>query len=181
MKGQIFNVFEKLVTEKWSEALLEELYVDANIPEERLPFVGPLTYPDEWLIALVVALSKRTEIPVPDLVRAFGRYAFPHLAKRFPGFVESAPDACTFLRSVDGVIHVEVKKLDREAILPRVVIEDRDGHIVLRYHSDRKLCSLVEGLLDGVSDWYGEPIGQSHVACMHRGAPECEIELAFGA
>ena len=180
MKGIIFNCLEDLIVKKYGDEVMEEIYAEAEFSAEAPPFVGPETYADADLFAMVALLSQKTNLPVDDLVYAFGRYMFPVLADKYPVFLEKVNSPLEFLKSVDGIVHVEVRKLFEEAEPPTIAVESTDhNQAVLRYSSKRKLCRLLEGLLEGVADHFGQKASYQHRQCMKDGACECILDIGF--
>lgn len=180
MKGIIFTEFNQLVEETWGLETWEHL-LDEVAPPCGGAYTAGDTYPDDELFALVGALSKRTQTPVAGLVRAFGAYLLPHLARLYPGFFK-VKTAKQFLRSVHAIIHVEVKKLYPEAVLPTITYEDpADDRLVMLYRSPRKLCPLAEGLIDGSAKHFRTSIQWAHPRCLLKGDDHCRLDLRFGA
>ena len=106
MKGVIFNILEEMVIEQcglhaWNEVL--------NSQKLEGVYTAGESYPDTELFALVNEISAKTDIPVENLVGAFGEFLFEQLAERYPIFIENKSDLRSFLKSVDSVIHMEVK------------------------------------------------------------------------
>jgi Haem-NO-binding len=177
MKGVVFNIFEEFVVEVAGEDAFDDL-VDACPHVRGVVHVSPKTYPDEQLYALVAVACERLGMTQADALRAFGRFAFPRLAARFPSFLAGMPDAATFLGTIDGVIHVEVGKLLEGSVLPRIQVQDLgQGRYRAIYASPRKLCALFEGLLQGVADHFHTPIEARQSGCAHDGASACTFEL----
>lgn len=117
MKGVIFTVFEEFLVDSFGDDVLEDVY--AAVPEVGdAAFVSVESYPDEWLMALVRATCVRVGLERNTAIRTFGRFAFRHLAGAYPVFLEAHTHPKTFLAAVDGVIHVEVRKLFRGAQTP---------------------------------------------------------------
>jgi predicted hydrocarbon binding protein len=182
VKGIIFNLLESLIIEKFGDEIIEEIYDEAEFSADVPPFVGPETYPDEDLFAMVPLLAQKSGLTVDDLVYAFGKYMFPVLADTYPGFLKGIESPVEFLGTVNDVIHVEVKKLFEGATPPMVVIEEANGdRATLRYSSERQLCRLAEGLLDGVADHFGQRVAYSHRQCMQDGADACVLDIEFRA
>lgn len=178
MKGVVFNIFENFISEGWGDDAYEAL-LDACPLHGDGVFVGPGTYPDADLVALVTKACERFGVEPPDALRAFGRFMFPKLAQKVPRLLEGH-DVRSFLLSVHDVIHVEVRKLFPEAVTPSFAYEELDdGTLVIAYTSERRLCHLMEGLLEGAAVHFEQPITQSHTVCMHDGAPHCRFELQF--
>lgn len=179
VKGIVFNLFENFVSETWDEDTWDEILDGVELVTQE-PFVGPGNYPDEDLVALAVATCERVKVDVPAGLRAFGKYAFPHLAAVHPEFVDAHDNAKSFLASAESVIHVEVRKLMPDAEPARILCEDTGpGRQTLRYVSGRKLCAFVEGLLDGIGERFGETIAFQKTQCLIDGADCCEYDLTF--
>lgn len=181
MKGVVFNLLEAFVVENWGEEAYEEI-LDLCPLQTKEPFVGPGTYPDVDLFTIATTAADRVGVSLPVALRAFGRFAFPHLAGKFPAYTEEAKDAKAFLLGVDSVIHVEVRKLMPEAVTPKFGYSgDVEDGLNIRYESTRKLCYFMEGLLDGLGDHYGSQVTHEQATCMHEGADHCDFVIHFAA
>lgn len=142
-------------------------------------YTSTALYDDEELMGLVATISRRNEIPVNDLVFAFGEFMFPQFYERYPQLIDPSPDLLTFLSTIDNVIHVEVKKLYPQAITPDFKHEQGDDNtLMLEYRSDRKLCQLAEGLISGAAKHYDEAYTLAHSPCMHEGADHCGLRVS---
>lgn len=148
MKGIVFTEFLELVDETFSPDLTEELILECELPSGGA-YTAIGTYDHRELITLVVALSKRTEIPVPVLVKTFGKHLFKSLVRSFPVLVDAKQDLFDFLHSVENYIHVEVRKLYPEAQLPKISCEQSNAdRLVLHYQSRCPFAHLAEGLIE---------------------------------
>ncbi|WP_420598226.1 heme NO-binding domain-containing protein [Neptuniibacter sp.] len=177
MKGVIFNVLEEMVIKKCGMQVWNEILYTQNL--DGIYTAGE-SYPDSELFALVTEISSQTKIPAEELVGSYGEFLFAQLAERYPLFLENKPDLRGFLKSVDSVIHIEVKKLYSNPSLPKFEYEDLpDGRLLMRYHSPRKLCILAEGLIRGASSTYHTPINIEHKICCHKGDPHCDLIIGF--
>lgn len=163
MKGVIFKLFEDFVTTRHGADTFDDL-LDATPLETEGPIVGPGTYPAEDLLALVGSASAMLDTPVDDLLHAFGRHAFPALAYSVPGLMVGLDDARSFLLGLEAVIHTEVRKLDHDADPARFTVTDvDDDELLMHYRSPFGLFPLVEGFLDGIADWYRQPIAYERI------------------
>jgi hypothetical protein len=179
MKGIIFKHFESFVVDSFGEEVFEEV-LEATELATAGPFVGPDTYPDEDLFALVGTAIGMLDISLADALYAFGTYLFDRLSAAAPMFVESSGSLREFLLTIHSVIHVEVRKLFPGAVTPHFSYDELDGkQLAMHYSSPRKLCPLVRGLLDGAAKSFGESIEVSESACMHDGADACTFVLTF--
>ncbi len=163
MKGAIFKLFEDFVTTTHGPDAFDDL-LDATELETTGPIVGPGNYPAQDLLALVGSAVAAFEQPVDELLRAFGRHAFPTLAGSIPELMVGLDDPHTFLMKLESVIHTEVRKLDQDANPARFTATEVSPHeLMLRYESGFGLFPLVEGFLDGLSDWYDAPLHHERV------------------
>ena len=156
MKGIIFNVAEKAVVELLGEEAWDDLLDDAGVAGD---YTALGTYPDEELIALVVAAANKTGHDAAEVQRLIGRHALANLVASIEDFVDRDAHVFDFLSSVHDIIHVEVKKLDPAAMPPSIEpnrISDDELH--LTYTSERGLSPLAEGLILGAGDFYETPL-----------------------
>jgi predicted hydrocarbon binding protein len=180
MKGIIFNLLEDFITEGWGEETYDQILSRCPLHATG-PFVGPGTYADADLMTIVAKTTERLGISVPEAVHAFGKYCFPRLAAKFPMFVEGHTHPKSFLKTIDAVIHVEVRKLFKDAEPPTMrFVDPSPDELLITYISKRKLCTLMEGLLDGTAEYFKTPIRYGQSACVLRGAETCEFHLTFG-
>ena len=155
MKGVIFTTFNQMIEEKFGLDMWDEL-IDRVDPPSGGAYTAVDTYDDAELVAMVKELAGITQTPLPDLLFAFGQYAFKPLAASYPGAIRPDMDAKEFLQSVHDVIHVEVKKLYPDAVLPTFTYEDpAPDRLVMIYDSPRKMCPLAQGLVQGAAAHFG--------------------------
>jgi hypothetical protein len=179
MKGIIFNLLEEFVIETQGIEIYEEILAATPLRTTD-PFVGPGSYPDADLMALVKTTVARLGLDQNDVLHAFGRFCIPKLAQRFPALMAPYQHPKAFLLTVTKLHELEVRKLYPDATPPRFAYESpAENRLVMRYLSPRQLCALVAGLIDGVADHYGVPIGQEQTRCMASGADCCEFQLTF--
>jgi hypothetical protein len=181
MKGIIFNLLENFVVETQGIEAYEQILAATELRTTE-PFVGPGSYPDEDLMALVGTTVARLGIDRNEALRAFGRFCVPKLAQRFPAFMAAHRHPKAFLLTVGTVHDLEVRKLYPDATPPRFAYESpAENRLVMRYSSPRRLCAFVAGLVDGVADHFGVPIQQEQICCMAAGADCCEFQLTFAS
>ena len=182
MKGVIFNVLEEFIVENWGEAVYEEI-LGACPVRMHAGHVGPGTYADVDMVTIVTKTCERLKVAPEDALKAFGRFLFPRLLKRYPSVADGIEDPYELLRRIDDAIHVEVRKLVPQAVTPRILCDtaaDGSGAVVT-YQSSRKLCAAFTGLLQGVGDRYGCETEYQQFRCMNDGADCCAFNVRFKA
>lgn len=178
MKGIVFNIFSDLVTDEFGMEVWDQL-IQQTDPASGAVYTSAEVYPDGELIAYVTALSGITGVPAADLIRTFGTYTMHKFYALHPEFM-TEHTAKSFLESVHDVVHVEVKKLHPDTLLPEFQYESTgDDQLTMFYSSPRKLCHLAEGLIIGTADIFSEKIELAHSQCMHDGAEQCRLDLCF--
>ncbi|WP_044413883.1 heme NO-binding domain-containing protein [Thiomicrospira microaerophila] len=155
MKGMVFTEFLDMVENKFSADMVDDIIDDAN-PASGAAYTSVGTYDHQELVDMVVALSKRTEIPVDTLVKVFGEHVFTIFATNYPSFFADVPDALTFLSGIEDIIHAEVIKLYPDAQLPKFDCHFEGETLIMDYQSPRHFSDLAEGLIKGCGAHFGE-------------------------
>ncbi|ODS23397.1 hypothetical protein AB835_08915 [Candidatus Endobugula sertula] len=177
MKGAVFIAFNQMIEEQVGVAVWEQLLDEVN-PESGGVYTSVEDFPDEELFALVGKLSEIANQPIETLVESFGFYLFDFLNQKYPIFSESESDFFSFLKSIDSVIHKEVRKLYNNANLPELDCEQKSENIlIMRYQSPRKLCLLAEGLVRGAAKHYQVEYSLDHKTCLHKGDSCCTFNV----
>ena len=177
MKGVVFDLLERLVIREHGEDAWDDILVDAGVAGGWTT-IG--TYPHEELSAIAGAAARRFGIESPDVIRWFGREAIPEFAAAYPELFSRHASTCSFVLSLNDIIHPEVNKLYPGADLPVFDYErPADDVVRMSYSSPRRLCALAEGLIEGTAAHYGEQVAQRQVECVHRGDARCLFELEF--
>lgn len=180
MKGSIFKHFESFVVDHWGADFWEGILEQVSLQTSG-PFLGPENYPDEDLLAIVGTTTHALNVPLPEALRLFGRYLFAQLEGDAPELVCEDQSLVEFLQIIDGVIHVEVKKLSPLAQPPRIACEPLpQGGLRMHYRSQRAFCQLFLGLIEGAAERFGSRVSSSQeIACTHRGAEQCTFDFQF--
>ena len=156
MKGIVFTKFLEMVEQTNGYDQVDSLLLTTDLPSGGT-YTAAGTYDHQEMVGLVANLSQATHRSASDILREYGRYLFQTFVSTYHPFLEVAPDAFTFLSSVDAYIHVEVKKLYPEAELPTFTITQLDGSTLqMIYQSSRKMADLAYGLIEGTLAYYGE-------------------------
>jgi hypothetical protein len=175
MKGIVFSLFEDAVTRAHGEDVWDDLLDRAGL-DGAYTSLG--SYPDTDLSSLVAATSALTGDDPQTVIRWFGRESMPALARAYPAFFEPHDDVQGFLKTLNDIIHPEVRKLYPGADVPTFGFSyGPGGTISMRYRSDRQLCAFAEGLIEGAAAQYGQTVRLAQPTCLLRGDDWCTIEV----
>lgn len=179
MKGIVYQVFNQYVEDKLSDEAWEDALENTQLESKGI-YTAVGTYKSKELFNLINYLCNKYDIEPNAAVYDFGKYLFPVLSKKYPIFVENQTNLKDFIKTIDDVIHVEVKKLYPEAELPKMKYEEpNEKSLILYYKSPRKLCSLALGLIDGAAEYFNTAVTAKHLECMLNGNEYCKIEFIF--
>lgn len=156
MKGIVFTELLEMVEENYGYELVDQLLSENDLPSGGI-YTAIGTYGHSEMVTLLQHLSQSTSVPVPDLMRTYGRYMFKTFTRSYYPFIERSTTAFSLLSSIHHYIHVEVRKLYPDAELPHFTVEQlTENHLRMRYESERKMADFAHGLIEGCLAYYGE-------------------------
>jgi len=156
MKGVVFTEFVELVEVAFSPDIADQIIDECDL-ESGGAYTSLGTYNHEELLSMVVQLSRVTDQSVAELVRTFGRHLADRFREQFPQFFDK-PDLFSFLESIEGFIHVEVRKLYPDAELPSFETErPAENQLVMKYSSTRPFADLANGLIQRSIELFEAP------------------------
>jgi hypothetical protein len=174
MKGIIFNVLEDMIVQQCGMQVWNEL-LQQHAPKNRV-YISAKSYEAAELFSIAQDVASRLNVPLQQVVKAFGQFLFHGLASRHQDVVAQFTDFTSLVLGIHHVIHTEVNKLYHDPSLPtisgRLITANQ---IELHYSSPRQLCFCAEGLLFGAAEHFKKHISISHPVCMHHGAPHCVL------
>ena len=145
MKGIVFVEFCNFVEEQFGEMFWDELLNEADLPSQGI-YTNTATYDDAELFTLISLVCEKKGLTGKQAREAFGKWVFIKLYHAAPANVHDFKDVFEFLHAVENVIHVEVKKLNPDAILPEFeFLSETESKLTMVYKSPRGLCHFCEG------------------------------------
>lgn len=158
MKGIVFTELMDMVEDLFGLELLDDVLDECTL-ESGGAYTAVGTYSHTELLEIVNVLSKKSDIPVKDLIEKYGYHLFSRFHAVMPRFFEKHTTSFEFLESVHDYIHVEVKKLYPDASLPEFLTERQgDDILVMTYSSRCPFADLAHGLMKGCADFFKEDI-----------------------
>ena len=174
MHGIIHLELQKFVIGRYGEQAWSELTRRADLSGE---IITPLkVYPDEHLLRLVKVASELTEVPILDLLEAFGEALVPAYVTLYGALLKPEWRTLDVIEHTEETIHRVVRMRQPGAEPPRLYAQrTRKDEVVLTYDSPRKLCAVARGIGRGLANHFAERLTISESSCMHRGDPSCSI------
>ena len=179
MKGSVFCGFEQYVDDNYGLHIWQYLLENSNLKSQGI-YLASETYDDDELLTLINSLSKSTSMSADTIQRDFGKAFFKTLFSLIGHHVEHISNLFDFLRAVDDVIHVEVKKSDASAYTPSFFYDQPENNkLVMRYVSKRGMCFFAEGLILGAAEYFQTKAHIEQSKCVHCGDDYCLINITI--
>jgi len=158
MKGIVFTEFFEMVEQEFGYSMVDDMIENTDLDSKGI-YTSIGTYEHSEMVDLLGYLHKKSNIPIPDLLNAFGKYLFNTFIKNYPSFFSVVDNSFDFLESIEDHIHVEVRKLYPDAQLPSFETERIDENILkMKYISERSMSDFALGLMQKTIEHYGETI-----------------------
>jgi predicted hydrocarbon binding protein len=177
MKGIVFVALSEMVQEKFGHGFWNETISKANLPSEGI-YTSAENYDDSEALSLLTVISSKLSKAPDEILKIFGIHLINSFHLRYPKFF-NGNTYLSFLKSVDLVIHVELKKIYPETNLPKIFVtnESTEENIVVYYYSKRKMCSLAHGLMKGAAGIFNKQVRIVHEKCVLKGDEDCIFHI----
>jgi predicted hydrocarbon binding protein len=177
MKGVVFVKLNEFVDQVWGDEFWEELLDEAQLSSGGV-YTTVATYDDEELFCLLKLIELKKGVSIKESQYLFGKWVFKELYNIAPKGAHDFVTTFEFLHAVQDFIHVEVKKLNPDALLPEFdFIDESKSHLSFHYKSPRKMCFFCEGLIAGLAEHTGEQVNIRQSECEHESGSRCVINV----
>src|SRR6266699_3353527 len=182
MHGLIFVTWEKFLSERFGEELLQVYRTAIGETVATAPLTGRV-YDDATLLAGVGAACQLTHLPADTLLREYGRYFMLNgLTRHLCAYLLNQVHSGRELLLVMSQAHHQMRRTPDGLSPPlfgyKVMPGDREGFVLI-YESPRKVCTLLEGAIQGAAALYDEEVHIVERTCMNKGASSCRFEVHF--
>lgn len=173
MHGIIFLELKKYVIGKYNSETWFGL-LQANNLQDRIYETTKL-FDDQEIVDLVKTASRKTGISESDILEDFGQFLVPTLVEIYSPFILPEWKMLDLLENIENTIHRVVRMRSPGAQPPLLKIERLNANDVkIVYQSERKMCSLLNGIVKGVANYYKKEITLEKTKCMLHGDDFCE-------
>lgn len=169
-----------MIEAQYGLQVLDEVISEARLKSEGV-YTAVGTYDHQELVSMLILLSAKTGVAIPDLMRAYGQHLFKVFVEKYAIIFRDIDNIFDFLGNIDSHIHVEVAKLYPDAELPKFSFKRLDEHTLeMIYYSKRKMAPFAEGLILGCAGYFGKQvkITSTNLSENHGEKVSLKIEVA---
>ncbi|WP_298439118.1 heme NO-binding domain-containing protein [uncultured Ferrimonas sp.] len=169
MKGIVFTEFVDMVDNQFGMEVTE-----AMLDRVQLASGGAYTQVGDYhhgeMISLVAALADEVNVPVEQLLIAYGRTLFDRLVAVHKVELDRFSGSFDFLQQVENNIHRQVRKLYDNAQPPTFEFDSVNASTMeMRYHSHRGFGAVAEGLILRCGECFGETLSLTRTPLNEQG------------
>jgi predicted hydrocarbon binding protein len=176
MHGIILTELQKFVTQRHGPETWAEILSRAGL--RNTIYLTSATYPDSDVVAIVTAASQLSRTPAPDLLENFGAALVPGLVQVYGRLVKRGWRTLDLIEHTEQTMHTVVRRQNPGAEPPRLqCTRVSPDEVVVTYTSERKLCAVAKGIIQGIASHFQERVVIRERECMLKGAPACIISV----
>ncbi len=176
MHGIIHLQLQRFVESRYGADGWQELNRRAGL--DKRVFTAVQSYPDGDIVRLVTEAVGLTGLPAATLLEAFGQFLVPTYLSVYGSLVKPAWRTLDLIEHTEHTIHRVVRARQPGAAPPELSVERvSKNEVVVTYGSQRRLCAVARGIIQGVADHFAETVVVSERTCMLRGSDVCRISV----
>lgn len=169
MKGIVFTEFLEMVEQEFGLETLDYILYKTELKSNGV-YTSVGTYDFFEMLTLISNLSEKVNIPIPELIYAYGLYFFNVLLTNHKNIIALYNSPLEMLASVENHIHIEVRKLYPGAELPTFkMVKKEEKFIEMIYYSDRGLYMFAKALMDKTFEHFNKSASISYELLKENG------------
>lgn len=177
MHGIIYKSFKDYVQNRYGREGWDDLREAAGV--ERTVYMSTRRYEDDELVALLEAAAERSGDSVQGVLESFGESAAGDVLGMYKAKIDDDWGALDVVAHAEDAIRDVISIKDPNVAPPGLETEWTDDDTVhIHYTSNRQLCGLVKGIVQGIARDYGQRLRVNESRCMLNGAGACEIDVS---
>lgn len=182
MHGLVFVTWEKYLQDRFEGSVLSLYRERLGLNATNSP-LAVRTYADELLLKGVATAHEITGVAVDALLQEYGHYFIVNgLTRHRCAYLLSQTHNGRDLLLAMRDAHEQMAQLPDGLTPPlfeyRLHPHDPETMAVL-YDSERHLCPLLRGAIQGAANYYGEQVEIAETTCMRRGDRVCTFFVKF--
>lgn len=176
MHGIILKTLQSFVVDTYGEDAWLSIQREADL-EEKV-YVPVTVYPDRDVYELVHTAGELTDQSPRTILAQYGKWVVPPLLETYDLHIDDEWDGLELIANIQQ-FHTSLRTRDLTTLTtPRIRSERIDeNRVKITYDSDRKLCDIARGAIEGVADHFDENLVYEEQTCMHDGDDACRFEI----
>ncbi|QCC59452.1 heme NO-binding domain-containing protein [Natrinema thermotolerans] len=176
MHGIILQTLQSFVVDTYGEDAWLAIQDEADI-EEKV-YVPVTVYPDGDVYEIARTAGDLTDQSPRTILTQYGRWVVPALLETYDLHIDDDWEGLELIANIQR-FHTSLRTRDMTTLTtPRIRSERVDENRVrITYDSDRKLCDVARGAIQGVADRFDEDLVAEERTCMHEGDDACVFDI----
>ncbi|AGB30610.1 Heme NO binding domain-containing protein [Natrinema pellirubrum DSM 15624] len=176
MHGIILQTLQSFVVDTYGEDAWLAIQNEADI-EEKV-YVPVTVYPDGDVYEIARTAGDLTDQSPRTILTQYGRWVVPALLETYDLHIDDDWEGLELIANIQR-FHTSLRTRDMTTLTtPRIRSERVDENRVrITYDSDRKLCDVARGAIQGVADRFDEDLVAEERTCMHEGDDACVFDI----
>ncbi|MFA9426125.1 heme NO-binding domain-containing protein [Natronorubrum sp. A-ect3] len=176
MHGIILKTLQAFVVDTYGEDAWLSIQREADL-EEKV-YVPVTVYPDRDVYELVHTAGELTDQSPRTILAQYGKWVVPSLLETYDLHIDDEWDGLELIANIQQ-FHTSLRTRDLTTLTtPRIRSERIDeNQVKITYDSDRKLCDIARGAIEGVADHFDENLVYEEQTCMHDGDDACRFDI----
>jgi hypothetical protein len=176
MHGSICVILKKFIEQNFGPPTWREILRLSG--QESLVLSPIQTYPDDVVLRLVSMTCEVLDIDLDSALTEVGKFAAPELIRFAKGMLHPDWKSFEVLANVESLIHRTIRVTSPGAEPASIqAFELSANQMQVIYSSQRGLCSLAHGILQGLGGVFEEEISVTKDTCCKKGDPFCTYTL----
>ncbi|MBF0152579.1 MAG: heme NO-binding domain-containing protein [Magnetococcales bacterium] len=145
-------------------------------------YVPEVDYPDQELMTLFRVATRLLETDLDAMLERMGQHMGSGLVEMgvSMGLIEAHWTTMDILENLALILQGAMESQNVNIEPPAIrTLRLRHGETAIVYFSSRHLCSLLHGIIQGIGDYFDEPIVLKEHLCMKNGSLLCRSSVTF--
>ena len=150
MKSVIAMCLTEMISNKFGENTLKQIFDDANIPSTDRTFLPTMDTPDANMLAIVKSTCSILNISIEQVGELFGEYWCKHyITNLYEAYYKSSAGAKEFLLKMKRIHTAVTQKFPNSHPPVFEYIDEGPDKLIMKYRSERNLQPIWLGCYKG--------------------------------
>ncbi|MDS0475309.1 heme NO-binding domain-containing protein [Natrinema sp. 1APR25-10V2] len=176
MHGIILKTLQAFVVDTYGEDAWLSIQREADV-EEKV-YVPVTVYPDGDVYEIARTAGELTDQSPRTILTQYGEWVVPALLETYDLHIDDEWQGLELIANIQQ-FHTSLRTRDMTTLTtPRIRSERlEENRVRITYDSDRKLCDIARGAIQGVAKRFDEELVAEERTCMHEGDDACRFDI----